>query len=102
MGEAQSGDQGKSACYILSNIIQCFTFLNRCSDDKPPFKSIQKSPGRSQTTGGFSCALRNTFNIADTPDYEMDLDLSLAILGKVYIYDSTSDLMELDPNTMKP
>ncbi len=24
--KAQSGDQGKSVCYILSNVIQCFFF----------------------------------------------------------------------------
>jgi len=70
----------------------------------PPSSPSKNLQGASRTTGGFSCgrALRNTFNIADTPDYEMDLDLSLAIPGKVYIYNSTSDLMELDPNTMKP
>jgi hypothetical protein len=71
------------------------------SPSSSPSKNLQ---GASQTTGGFSCgrALGNSFNIADAPEYEMDLDLSLAIPGKVYIYDSTSDLMELDPNTMKP
>ena len=70
----------------------------------PPSSPSKNLQGASRTTGGFSRgqALGNTFNIADTPDYEMDLDLSLAIPGKVYIYDSTSDLMELDPNTMKP
>ena len=32
----------------------------------------------------------------------MNLDFSLAILGKVYIYDSTFDLTDLDSNTVKP
>ncbi len=70
----------------------------------PPSSPSKNLQGASRTTGGFSRgrALGNTFNIADASDYEMDLDLSLAIPGKVYIYDSTSDLMELDPNTVKP
>ncbi|KAF8231621.1 hypothetical protein L208DRAFT_996232, partial [Tricholoma matsutake] len=60
--------------------------------------------GASRTTGGFTCghALGNTFNIADAPDYEMDLDLTLSIPGKVYIYESCSDLTNLDPNMVKP
>jgi hypothetical protein len=70
----------------------------------PPLSPSKNLQGASRTTGGFSCgrALGNTFNLADAPDYEMDLDISLAILGKVYIYDSTSDLMDLDPKTVKP
>jgi len=66
-----------------------------------PSKNLQ---GASQTTGGFSHghALGNTFNIADAPDYEMDLNLTLAIPGKVYIYDSCSHLTDLDLTTVKP
>ena len=66
-----------------------------------PYKNLQ---GTSRTTGGFSCgrALGNTFNMADAPDYEMDLDLTLAVQGKVYIYDSHSNLMDLDPTVVKP
>ncbi|KAF8223496.1 hypothetical protein L208DRAFT_1316507, partial [Tricholoma matsutake] len=54
--------------------------------------------------GGFThgLALGNTFNIANAPDYEMDLDLTLSIPGKVYIYESGSDLTNLDPNMVKP
>ncbi|KAF8229356.1 hypothetical protein L208DRAFT_1075193, partial [Tricholoma matsutake] len=60
--------------------------------------------GASRTTGGFThgCALGNTFNIADAPNYKMDLDLTLSISGKVYIYESGSDLTNLDPNMVKP
>ena len=66
-----------------------------------PSKNLQ---GASRTTGGFSHgqALGNTFNVADTPDYEMDLNLTLSIPGKVYIYESSTDLTDLDPNTVKP
>ena len=40
--------------------------------------------------------------MADAPDYEMDLDLTLAVPGKVYIYDSHSHLTDLDPALVKP
>jgi len=71
------------------------------SPSTSPSKNLQ---GASRTTGGFSRgrALGNTFNIGDAPDYEMDLDLTLAVPGKVYIYDSSSDLVDLDPTTVKP
>ena len=69
----------------------------------PPISPSKNLQGASQITGGFSrgCALGNTFNVADAPDYEMDLDLTLAIPGKVYIYDSHSQLADLDPITVK-
>ena len=70
----------------------------------PPISPSKNLQGASRITGGFSRgrALGNTFNVADAPDYEMDLDLTLAISGKVYIYDSHSQLADLDPITVKP
>lgn len=70
----------------------------------PPTSPSKNLQGASRTTGGFSRgrALGNTFNIADAHDYEMDLNLTLAIPGKVYIYDSRSHLTDLDPTTVKP
>jgi hypothetical protein len=70
----------------------------------PPTSPSKNLQGASRTTGGFSRgrAIGNTFNMADAPDYEMDLDLTLAVPGKVYIYDSSSELKDLDPITVKP
>ena len=79
----------------------CITDIHMISPPTSPLKNLQ---GASRMTGGFSRgrALGNTFDIADAPDYEMDLDLTLAVPGKVYIYDSCSHLRDLDPTTVKP
>ena len=70
----------------------------------PPTSPSKNLQGASRTTRGFSHghALGNTFNMADAPDYEMDLDLTLAVPGKVYIYDSHSNLTDLNPTVVKP
>jgi hypothetical protein len=39
--------------------------------------------------------------MADANDLQMDLDLMLAVSGKVYIYESISDPANLDPTKVK-
>lgn len=70
----------------------------------PPTSPSQNLQGASRMTGGFTRgrALGNMFNVADAPEYEMDIDLTLSIPGKVYIYESSSELADLDPKTVKP
>ena len=70
----------------------------------PPMSPSQNLQGASQTTGGIICghALGGVFNYADASDLPMDLDLMLAIPGKVYIYESVSDSATLDPTKVKP
>ena len=57
----------------------------------------------SRTSGGFICgrALGNVFNLADASDLQMDLDFTLAVPGKVYIYESVSNVANLDPTKVK-
>ncbi|KAF8219555.1 hypothetical protein L208DRAFT_1004658, partial [Tricholoma matsutake] len=59
--------------------------------------------GTSQISGGVICgqALGNVFNLGDALDVQIDLDFMLAVLGKVYIYDSASDVANLDPTKVK-
>jgi len=70
----------------------------------PPTSPSQNPQGASQISGGVihGQALGNVFNLGDASDLQMDLDLMLAVLGKVYIYDSGSDVVNLDPTKVKP
>ena len=60
----------------------------------PPTSPSRNLQGASQISGGVICgrALGNVFNLGDASDLQMDLDLMLAVPGKVYIYDSASDV----------
>ena len=70
----------------------------------PPMSPSRNLQGASRILGGFICgrALGNVFNFADASDLQGDLDLMLAIPGKVYIYESMSDITDLDPIKVKP
>lgn len=70
----------------------------------PPTSPSQNLQGASQISGGVICgqALGNVFNLGDALDVQIDLDFMLAVLGKVYIYDSASDVANLDPTKVKP
>ena len=85
----------------IINVSRHIKDIHMISPPTSPSKNLQ---GASRTTGGFSRGrtLGNTFNIADASDYQMDLDLTLSLPGKVYIYDSRSHLADLDPITVKP
>jgi hypothetical protein len=82
----------------------CSFFLTDVPMLSPPTTPSQNLQGASRMTGGFTRgrALGNMFNVADAADYEMDIDMMLSIPGKVYIYESSSELVDLDPNTVKP
>ena len=69
-----------------------------------PTSPSQNLQGASQTSGGFISgrALGNVFNLADASDLQMDLDFTLAVPGKVYIYESVSNVANLDPTKVKP
>jgi hypothetical protein len=94
--------------FHVLNIILWYDYLLFLLTDvpmlSPPTSPSQNLQGASCTTGGFTHgrALGNMFNVADAPDYEMDIDVMLSIPGKVYIYESSSELVDLDPNTVKP
>jgi hypothetical protein len=70
----------------------------------PPMSPAQNLQGASRTSGGIirGRAFGNVFNFADTSDLQMDLDITLAIPGKVYLYESVSDSVTLDPTKVKP
>jgi hypothetical protein len=66
-----------------------------------PSRNLQRA---SRISGGIirGRALGNTFNLADAADLEMDMDLTISVPGKVYIYESVSDPTNLDPINVKP
>lgn len=70
----------------------------------PPMSPSRNLQGASRTSGGIirGRAFGNVFNFADTSDLQMDLDITLAIPGKVYLYESVSDSVTLDPTKVKP
>lgn len=70
----------------------------------PPTSPSWNLQGASRISGGVirGRALGNVFNLGDASDLQMDLDFMLAVLGKVYIYDSASDVANLDPTKVKP
>ena len=93
--------KGLGWCADYTKVSYCITDIHIISPPTSPSKNLQEA---SRTTGGFSHghALGNTFNMGDAPDYKMGLNLTLAVLGKVYIYDSHSDFTDLDPTIVKP
>ena len=70
----------------------------------PPVSPRQNLQGSSCTTGGIirGRALGNAYNHADTSDLQLELDLSLAIPGKVYLYDVIADSSSFDLATVRP
>ena len=70
----------------------------------PPTSPSRNLQGASRTSGGFirGRALGNVFNLADASDLQMDLDFTLVVPGKVYIYESVSNVANLDPTKVKP
>ena len=61
--------------------------------DKRATSPSHNLQGASRTVRGFSWghALENTYSHADASDLQMDLDLTIAVHGKVYIYESLVD-----------
>jgi hypothetical protein len=102
--EQLGGDGKPIVIHCLPFLLTLLFLLTDVQMMSPPTSPSWNLQGASQMTEGFmhGHALGNMFNIADAPDYEMELDLTLAIPGKVYIYDSSSDLTDLGPNTVKP
>ena len=70
----------------------------------PPTSPSCNLQGASCTVGRFSQgrALGNTYSHLDARDIQMDLDLTLAVQVKVYIYDSLTDAAQFDLATAKP
>jgi len=70
----------------------------------PPVSPRHNLQGFSRTTGGIihGQVLGNAYNHADTSDLWLELDLSLAIPGKVYLYDVIADSSSFDLATVKP
>ena len=69
-----------------------------------PVSPCHNLQGSSHTTGGIirGQALGNAYNHANTSDLWLELDLSLAIPGKVYLYDVIADSSSFDLATVKP
>lgn len=86
---------------ILQVYVNVLVDVHMVSPPTSPSRNLQ---GASRTSGGIirGRALGNVFNLADTSDLQMDLDLTLAVPGKVYIYESVSDSVTLDPTKVKP
>ena len=59
--------------------------------------------GASRITGSFSQgrAVGNNFNFADAHDLQQDLDVMLAVPGRVHLYESL-DHSSINPTTQKP
>ena len=70
----------------------------------PPVSPCHNLQGSSCTTGSIirGQALGNAYNHADASDLRLELDLSLAIPGKVYLYDVIADSSSFDLATVKP
>ena len=66
-------------------------------------KGSRNLQGASRVTGGFARgrALGNVFNHADVSELQQELDLMLAIRGKVHLYETSGDSEPIDP-TAKP
>jgi hypothetical protein len=75
--------------------------VHMLSPHTSPSRNLQ---GASHTVGGFSRgrALGNTYSHTDAREIQMDLDLTLAVQGKVYIYNSLIDAARFDLATAKP
>ena len=87
---------------FLHSELNCY-YLD-VSMKSPPVSPRHNLQGSSRTTGGIirGRALGNAYNHADTSDLRLELDLSLAIPGKVYLYDVIADSSSFDLATVKP